>query len=196
MNRLKIDILLLLLSVVRFCHAQYFSFHLGIEEWSSTDSPGTLTCIDTRDDGSSSFKLVKPCPQTGSWQLELAEVDEQDKSKFLRLIYISVYCLIIISESHHFLYLTIDEEWFKIRKGRACLSLTKNGLVGFDAMCPTKREKNRSQLWSLVGSPTKTNNMLVKSHVGNTCVEMIRDPNNISATAIAVDCLEMKNAYV
>ena len=94
------------------------------------------------------------------------------------------------------MFLNIDEEWFKIRKGRACLSLTKNGLVGFEAMCPTKVEKNRSHLWSLVGSPTKTNNILVISYVGNSCVEMIRDPNNISATAIAVDCLETKNVYV
>jgi len=30
----------------------------------------------------------------------------------------------------------------------------------------------------------------------NSCVEMIRDPVNISATAIAVDCLETKNVYV
>jgi len=102
MIRLKTNILLFMLSVVRFCHAQVqdISFHLGIEEWSSTDSPGRLTCVDTRDDGSSSFKLVKPCPRTGLWKLDLAEVDEQDKSKYLMFIYISVYCLIIITESN------------------------------------------------------------------------------------------------
>ena len=73
------------------------------------------------------------------------------------------------------------------------MSLTTNGLVGFEAMCPTTGEKNGSHLWSLAGSPTKTNDILVVSYVGNSCVEMIRDPNDISATAIAVDCLETKN---
>ena len=76
------------------------------------------------------------------------------------------------------------------------MSLTENGLVRFEVMCPTEREKNRSHLWSLVGNPTKTDNILIVSYLENSCVKMIRSPNNISATAIAVDCLETKNVYV
>jgi len=84
MSRLKINVLLLVLSAARLCQAQvqYFSIHLGIEELSSIDSPGRLTCVDIQDNGTSSFKLVQPCPQTGLWELEPAELDEQGKSKF------------------------------------------------------------------------------------------------------------------
>jgi len=114
MKRLKINPLLILLSAV---HAQV-PYHLTIEE-----SPGRLTCVDTREEdgsssSSSSLKFVQPCPQTGLWELELAEVDEQNKSKFLMLIliviviYMSLYCLIITLEL--FLTLCFFIRWLRM----------------------------------------------------------------------------------